>query len=366
MNTPSSKKVVENTNQNKIETGRNKYQLNVLQYPSNLDSVEYPHRVQFDIIVRGKSEFNTYNRGEVYKKNINSANLSEDELAEAAQTGVGLAAGAITYALTKNIFDKIDKSGGKSKIASGIAKGSSLATGTAAMSVFENAISANKLLKPDVQYRISDVISLYVDQPPAVSYSMNYDNKELGTLAGVLSKSIKGTLDSSSATSEVASAFGSTIAKLPGVFGGTDVQSLLSASSGTSLNPFKEMIFKSVDFRSFSFKYRFMPKSMQESQTVKRIIDLFKFHQHPELSKGKLFFIYPAEFLISYHFNGKENDNLFRFAPCVLEKIIVNYGSDNFSTFFDGNPSEIFLELTFRETEIITKNMMGQDNKENY
>lgn len=360
---PSLSKDVSDSNQHKTVVGRNKYQLNVLQYPSNLD--EYPHRVQFDIIVRGKSEFNP-NRGQVFKKNVNSANLSDDDLAESAQTGVGLAAGAITYSLTKNIFDKIDKSGGKGKIASSIAKVSSLAAGAAAMSVFENAISANKLLKPDVKYLISDVISLYVDQPPAVSYNMNYDNKELGTLAGILSKSIKGTLDSSSATSEVASAFGSTIAKLPGVFGGTDVQSLLSASAGTSLNPFKEMIFKSVDFRSFSFKYRFMPKSKQEAETVKKIIDLFKFHQHPELSDGKLFFIYPAEFLISYHFEGEENKSLFKFAPCVLEKINISYGSDNFSTFADGNPVEIFLELIFRETEVLTKNMMGQDNKNNY
>lgn len=337
-----------------------KFKINLLQYPSNLGSDELLHYVHFQINVRGKSQFNKNNRLFEVRRKFDSANLTNDELAESTQTSAQIAGGALTYAIAKNIFGIFDKTGSKSGdlikmfTAAGITAGS--------LPVIKDAISAHKLLKPDTSYRISDAISLYVDGPPTVSYSMNYSNKELGTLAGILSKSVINTLGAEGSASETAAAFGAALAKLPGAFGATDVQAVLSASSKTSLNPFKEVIFESVDFRSFAFSYRFMPRSKQESESVKKIINLFKFHMHPEMSSGKLFFIYPSEFIISYHYAGKENTYFHTFAPCVLEKCEVSYGGEGFSTFIDGNPVEITMRLIFRETEILTKQMLQEKN----
>ncbi len=98
-----------------------------------------------------------------------------------------------------------------------------------------------------------------------------------------------------------------------------------------------------------------MPKSKQEANQVKAIINRFKFHMHPELSENKLFFIYPSEFEISYIFKGKHNDYFHKFKRCVLESMDVNYGGEQYSSFTDGKPTEINLSLVFRETEILTK-----------
>ena len=223
------------------------------------------------------------------------------------------------------------------------------------------AINASSLLKPDTTYRISDVINLYVDGPPTVRYGMNYANKDLGTLAGLLSGSAFDSQGAFQGTGESLAAFGTTMAKLPGALGATDVQSLLSASSKTSLNPFKEVMFESVDFRKFAFKYKFFPKSPSETREIKDIIKLFKFHMHPELSAGKLFFIYPAEFQITYYYKNSENNFFHKFAPCVLESMEVSYGGDQFSSFKDGSPTEINMSLTFSETEILTKKMIEKD-----
>ena len=221
-------------------------------------------------------------------------------------------------------------------------------------------MAASDILKKDTTYRISDAIALYVDGPPTVKYSMNYANKELGTLLGVLSG---GVLDSQSAmkgAGEAGAALGASLAKLPGAFGAADVASALSASSGAALNPFKETVFESVDFRSFAFKYKFFPKNKTESDAVFNIINTFKFHMHPEMSSGKLFFIYPSEFNISYYFGDAENGYFHKFATCVLENMDVNYGGDQFSSFRDGSPTEINMSLTFRELEILTKNMIEE------
>jgi hypothetical protein len=341
-------------------TDKDKYSINLLQYPSNLGSNELKHHIQFQINVRGKSQFNKNNRTFEVKRDSQSANLTNDELAETAETSAQAAGAAIAYGLSKKIFKAITSSGSESGDTLATLASVGIAAGT--IPVIKDAISAHKLLKPDTTFRITDAIHLYVDGPPTVSYGMNYANKELGTLAGILSKSVVNTLKTEGSSSEVAAAFGAAMAKLPGMFGATDVQSVLSVSSKTALNPFKEVLFESVDFRSFAFRYRFMPKSKKESEDVKKIINLFKFHQHPELSDGKLFFIYPSEFVITYFFEGSENTYFHKFAPCVLEKMEVSYGGEQFSTFVDGNPTEITMSLIFRETEILTKNMLAKDH----
>ena len=216
------------------------------------------------------------------------------------------------------------------------------------------------ILKKDTTYRISDAIALYVDGPPSIKYSMNYANKELGTLLGVLSGSVFDGQNLVGGSAEAVSAMGATLAKLPGAFGGADVASALSVSSGTALNPFRETVFESVDFRSFAFKYKFFPKNKKESDDVYDIIKAFKFHMHPEMSEGKLFFIYPSEFDITYYFGSEETNYFHKFTTCVLESMDVSYGGEQFSSFKDGAPTEINMSLTFRELEILTKNMVQE------
>jgi hypothetical protein len=125
-------------------------------------------------------------------------------------------------------------------------------------------------------------------------------------------------------------------------------------------NPFKEVLFEAVNFRTFGFSYTFLPKSLSEVYNVKRIIDLFKFHMHPELSKDGLFYIYPSEFDIQYYFQGRQNEFLHKISTCVLTDMSVNYGNEYFSSFREGEPTEIRMNLTFQETELLTKERISK------
>ncbi len=342
-----------------------KFNINVLQYPSDLGSQDNLHYIEFGINVRGKSEFDKSKRLFEIRRNPDAANLSQEQIGTVATTAGAVAAGVVAGGITKTILGKFGRTGavasnktlGTTKaadtaIATGVGIGVGLATGA--------AINANKLLKPDTSFRISDVIALYVDGPPTVKYGMNYANKELGTLAGIVSGGLVESLGALNPLGEKGAAAFAAFAKLPGAFGSVDVQSALSASSKTSLNPFKEVIFESVDFRSFAFKYKFLPKNKIESEAVRNIIKLFKFHMHPEMSEGKLFFIYPSEFQITYYFQNKQNNYFHKMAPCALESMEVSYGGEQFSSFDDGNPTEVNMTLTFRELEILTKKMIDQ------
>ena len=338
---------------------KNKFKVNITQYPSDLQTADnLKHYVLFNINVRGKSKFNENKVLFEAKRNPNSANLTPDQLASPAIRGAtyaaaGVAAGVAVTSLASTVAKAAGKTGVKVETATKVA-------GTLAGGAVAVGMAASDILKKDTTYRISDAIALYVDGPPTVKYSMNYANKELGTLLGVLSGSVIDGAGFGAGSVEAGAAMGASLAKLPGAFGVADIASALSASTGTALNPFKETVFESVDFRSFAFKYKFYPKNKRESDDVHKIIETFKFHMHPEMSDGKMFFIYPSEFNISYYFGNNENGYFHRFATCVLENMDVSYGGEQFSSFRDGSPTEINISLTFRELEILTKNMISE------
>lgn len=336
---------------NKFEGKQESFGIKLYQYPNDLGALDLQHYIEFNINVRGKSEYDKGKRLFAVKGNPNAATLTEEEIASVGIGSTAAATGLIVGGLTQRIFARAGKTGA-------VSFGGAVLVGGAAALIAGKTIEASKILKPDVSYRISDVIALYVDGPPTVKYSMNYSNKELGTLAGIISGSAFDSQGALSGLLESATALGTSLAKLPSAFGPVDIQASLSAMSKTSLNPFKEVIFESVDFRTFNFKYKFFPKSKQESDQVNSIIKLFKFHMHPELTAGKLFFIYPSEFEITYYFKKDKNLYFHKLAPCALQSMEVSYGGEQFSSFNDGTPTEVNVTLSFQELEILTKEMI--------
>jgi len=131
----------------------------------------------------------------------------------------------------------------------------------------------------------------------------------------------------------------------------------LGAASGLATNPKMEQIFKGVDYRTFNFDYQFYPRNSKEAANVRRIIESFKYHMHPEFKDdGNWLYIYPSEFDIYYYHGTKENRNIHRHTSCVLTAINVNYTPQGqFTTFEDGMPTQINVTMTFKELALLTK-----------
>ena len=356
-----------------VSSPRNQFTPNQIKYPEDLGEAPHlQHYITFDILVRGKSKFNYGASAKVDPNSIQSpAGLNPDDLAQAsikgAEVTTSFGLGAASFFGVGKIFSLIGKVG-----QTAVAKTASTIAGAGAAVGTSQAINANSLLSPDNLERIQDQIALYTPAPPQVRYATQYSNRDLGTLAGIaggVADLVKtydetGEIDESKlgALGEGGmAALGMTLAKVPSALGiGADLQAGLSKSTGLQLNPFKEVIFEAIDFRSFSFNFKFLPRSQSEARTVKEIIDKFKFHMHPEVASSNLFFLYPSEFQISYVFAGTESPHIHKFAPCVLENMDVTYGGDIFSAFEDGRPTETNITLTFRETEIMTKELIEQ------
>ena len=126
-------------------------------------------------------------------------------------------------------------------------------------------------------------------------------------------------------------------------------------SMGATINPRMEMLFKGVNFREFSFEFTFKPESFDEHETVVKIIKSFRKNSYPELSGGGRFYIMPAEFDISYQFQGGPNKHVNKIKRCYCTSIDTDWtDGGGWRVLPDGRPAHIKMSLSFKETKQVT------------
>lgn len=339
-------------------TSNKNYNVGVYQYPSGLGvNDDLQHYIAFYINVRGKSKFDKKDNTLGVLAENNTSGLTSEQAGNAVKNA-GVALGGLAAASTVGkIIQATKKPGSKvTNIGKEFASTKGLATlATAAVAGATTLGQLNEFLKPDKKERLKDVITLHLQERPSVKYGINYADTDLGILAGFLSK--PGSALDTQNFSEMAALAGTQIARLPSIIpgAGTTLSNLIGVSARVKTNPFREVLFESIDYRTFDFRYKFFPKSYNESRAVKNIIEKFRLHMHPELSANKFFYIYPSEFEIRYYYKNKENTYFNKITNCALTDMGVEYGGDKFSTFDDGSPTEIGLTLRFRELQLLTK-----------
>jgi len=164
------------------------------------------------------------------------------------------------------------------------------------------------------------------------------------------------------ATAIGASAGGAVGALAAGITGGAAAQAI-GKKEGLALNPHMAVLFKGVGFREHSFTYKFVARNSEESEQIKKIINTFKFHMHPDYFAGNISFSYPDEFQIN--FADAISSNLYSIGKSVLKGLDVNYNSQGMPLFFEdtGAPVSIEVTLNFQEIKIITKSDMDNPNE---
>lgn len=197
----------------------------------------------------------------------------------------------------------------------------------------------------------------------------------LGAAGAILSG--QNSRDSGLQTGAIASVLNSTAAFGAGIV----------AQQGFAVNPHKVLMFQNVGFRSHQFNYQFSPKSFEEATMLRDIIKAFKMFASPsypgqgesinigsgvrgmheerlDLSAGKHFFKYPEFFTIKFN----HPNYLFGIGPSVIESFSVDYHPVGMPTYNrendqDPTPTQINISISFRETEIITKDLIRDDNR---
>ena len=136
-----------------------------------------------------------------------------------------------------------------------------------------------------------------------------------------------------------------------------NANAVIGRATGQILNNNLELLFDSVNLRSFPFSITFSPRNELESRRVIHIIRALKSSmaakngtQPGETGQGGIFLKSPDIFHLRYLHNGKDHPFLNSFKHCALTAMSVNYtNAGTFASYGDGTPVSIQLNMTFKE-----------------
>lgn len=205
-----------------------------------------------------------------------------------------------------------------------------------------------------------------------------------GIVARILGKSFAGGFSTGAIGGGLTDHEGRQIAASTVIDGLGNLGAAGAAQFGIARNPHKVILFESVGFRRHTFSYQFVPQSYIEAEKLRQIITYFKLFASPslngkatigkqhtgldkdiELSGGKHFFKYPEYFELDFH----HPRFLFSIGPSILESVEVNYQPAGLPAYAretgqqDPTPTAINISLSFKETEIVTKENILSENR---
>lgn len=141
--------------------------------------------------------------------------------------------------------------------------------------------------------------------------------------------------------------------------GGAEARSLVGAyeiQSGRILNNRTELIFENIDRRTFTFDFKMIPRTSEEAETIKKIVQRFRYHMAPDFNQEAITnreMIVPSMFEVE--FKPNKNQYLPKVGMSVCTSCNVTYGGARPQFYEDGSPVETSMTITLQELELITK-----------
>ncbi|CAB4126621.1 Baseplate tail-tube protein gp48, T4-like virus [uncultured Caudovirales phage] len=344
-----------------FSTNTGTYDISQMTYPSDLmDPIYAGNMVVFFINVATASKFaNSY--GDTFDMAAVDTILTQETLLARNISGLNSAISATASSLLPGlVVGSTTGFGGAVSVGGAISAGSLYAA-------YDIAGTTTREKK-----RLKSAIALHMPNALNIKYTVSWAEEDTAgaEMASILGEDAVGMLKTMgdvmpSSMKDIPAATDKFINSSSAQKSGADIKSMvaslglanapggayMSARTGLAANPRKEMVFKGVDFRTFSFDYSFFPRSIEEANNVEQIIQTFKFHMHPEYKDTNSFlYLYPSEFDISYYTKDGENAHIHKHTSCVLTDLSINYTPNgNFNTFSNGMPTQINISLTFKE-----------------
>jgi len=219
--------------------------------------------------------------------------------------------------------------------------------------------------------RIKNTIYLPIPQQLSDNTSVTWGDSGLSVIdafgvsatAGIIQNGLKGVVDAAEALADtpnllkdpqlqkavVAALSGTAVGAIGGNVSGSQ---LVSRATGQVFNPNLELLFEGVNIRSFPFSFEFFPRDRKEAEQVKLIIRTLKksMSARKQGKTGNIFISAPDVFKLTYMKGRNKHPFLNTFLPMALTSVNLTYtGSNTYSTFYDGTPTHMRMDLTFKE-----------------
>lgn len=313
-----------------------------LSYPIDLGSSIYKHAMRISIFKQIASKRDIGVLGTTTEEDFNyraGQNAGGDLITGKTVITTAVVKGA---QVAQNIVD------GGNFVARAAVAGIKTVAGVAAVALTEVQSQTRKTEKRPLAY-----INLYIPETLQFVDRQDYDSVSITETLGLIG------VGQEFNVTEIAGK----LAQLGTGIGGNIVGLGLFAKNGYALNPMLEVLYKGPKNREYIFSFKFIPRNSHEADEIQKIIKTLRFHSAPEYEQAtgaSRFLIPPSEFEIEFldldGTEAKRNTKLPRLTSSFLTNVDVNYAaSGQYSTFTDGNPIEIMVQLSFTENLLLTK-----------
>ena len=224
-------------------------------------------------------------------------------------------------------------------------------------------------------------ILMYMPQDVTDTFAAKWQGKKFGAITtGVLAaagqgqrdKKLQNVIDSAQDTLNrgKANAAAEVITKLAKTITGDTISTgdVFGGISGVARNPNTEVLFQSMELRTFDLTFKMAPFDETDVQNINGIIKIFKKAMLPQYKLGegvKVFgmendaleggFIQvPKVCAVNFMRGASRNNYLPRYKMCAITDVNVNYTPDNvYATFNQSSPVATELKISFMETKLV-------------
>jgi hypothetical protein len=193
--------------------------------------------------------------------------------------------------------------------------------------------------------------------------SANFNPTEIGFGGGLImnaAKSTGGDVNDAllSTAGSVAAAIPRDFQSLAGLLArsgkfGSGVQSAISVATGTVMNKNLVTEFSGMGTRQFSFTFKLISKSEEETKVIRNIVDAFREGLYPEGNALQL--RYPPTWYINFQKGGEDIPWIPKTFELYLVSVNTTYNGTSNVFHADGSPVEIDLNVSFMESRALTK-----------
>ena len=199
--------------------------------------------------------------------------------------------------------------------------------------------------------------------------SATYTTLDLGVIGGGLSQaiqeggfspskiaeSIKGQIGGANASFSNAEIISAAIQSLPGP---EAIKGTAKLKGRTLLNPNTNTTFSGNAIRSFTFGFKLIAKSPEESEIVRKIHSKFRAFAYADSRSDaqSILLAFPPTWTIRFlDGNGNENRFIPKIYSCYLVSVESSFNSTTNMFHADGAPLEVDISVSYQETRVLTR-----------
>lgn len=148
----------------------------------------------------------------------------------------------------------------------------------------------------------------------------------------------------------------------------SSIKAAIPLAVGVTMNPNVRAVFRSVTLREFTFQFKFIAKSREEAEEIKRIVKFFRKNAYPEditVENISVGYKFPNLFKIKLMHQASASG---KFVPvgtqiklAYIRAIQTNYNPTAAVFHSDGNPIEVDMSVTFTEYKTLSRSDLAYD-----